>query len=580
MKKTLIIYVLLLTAMGLQAQVVFYILPPSPFSGNYNLTYVGAETGTTDWGSPNMDDPANAIIGELVMAIDSTTADSMLCEEVINADDIAGKIAVFYRGECNFNTKALHAQNAGAIACLIINNSGDPVGMGGGVDGENVTIPVAMISTSVGALLRNAIEEGGLIAFFGNRTGLYDNDLGINASTILRAQYSAYPWQLSYFSNYDYILQVGANIINYGTLDQNNVSLNCVISRNGVTYYDETSESSLNITAGDSIWFDLPPFTVPLVMDYFQMTYKIIYSSEDDFPEDNQINTGFDVGDWFFAYAGIDEETGETKKYIYRRPENDDIFQTCMALYCPGECFGSVLGMSFAASTLGTSMIGEFISGVAYRWNNEFTDFNDPEYELSFDVLTEIGSFNYEYTENLDKETIYQPFDNVIQLYDSERYLFCLIYDSEILLAYDNLSMDYTQNTLFYKQPMVPQYGENDLWYDIGGTENVLKANYIPAIEVKFDFNTGINEKSQNIDITPFPNPAANQINIPIGNYFGKTLIDVYDVAGKKVKSINRTTTSFETIKVNVSDLENGVYLFKMLFEDGDYSNFNVIVNN
>jgi hypothetical protein len=578
MKITSIIYVFLLCAIRLQAQVAFYIQAPSPLAGSYNITYVGAESGSTDWTSPNMDDPANVIIGELVMAIDSTEADSLLCEAVISDVEIAGKIAVFYRGECDFSTKLLAAENAGAIAGLIINHSGEPIGMLGGVDGMNVSIPLAMISTGDGAALKDAIEEGGLIAFFGNRTGHFDNDLGINASTIMRAQYSIYPWYLIYFGE-DYILQVGANIINYGTHDQNDVLLNCTISINDEIFYDKTSEPSLNVAAGDTIRFDLPPFDVPLAWDLIQVTYKIIYSTEDDFPEDNQINTGFDISNLNFAYAGIDEETGETKKVVYSRPENDGWVLTCVALNCSYECYGKVLGMSFAASTLGTSMINEVISGVAYKWESEFIDFNDPEYELSFDVLTEIGSFDYEYTENLDKETIYQPFDNVIELYDSQRYLFCLSYEPDILIAYDNSSMDYTQNILFYKQPMIPQYSD-DVWSDIGGTENILMANSIPAIEVKFDIDIGINDKSQNINITSFPNPTANQVNIPIGNYFGKTLIDIYDIAGKKVKSLNLITTSFETIKINVSNLDNGAYLFKMLFENGSYSNFNVIVNN
>ena len=65
-----------------------------------------------------------------------------------------------------------------------------------------------------------------------------------------------------------------------------------------------------------------------------------------------------------------------------------------------------------------------------------------------------------------------------------------------------------------------------------------------------------------------------------MGANYGNTLIDVYDIAGKKVKSINVTTSSFEILRVNVSDLDNGAYIFKMNFEDGSFSNFNVVVNN
>jgi len=73
---------------------------------------------------------------------------------VVNAEEIEGKIAMIYRGRCEFGTKSLNAQNAGAIAVIICNVPGagndptsdgnDPIsnGMGAGADGLDVTIPV------------------------------------------------------------------------------------------------------------------------------------------------------------------------------------------------------------------------------------------------------------------------------------------------------------------------------------------------------------------------------------------------------------------------------------------------------
>lgn len=576
MKLTSIIYVLLLTAIGLQAQVVFYIQTPSPLTGTYDITYVGAESGTTDWGSPNMDDPANVIIAELAMARDSTDADSLLCDEVTNGDEIAGKIAVFYRGECNFSTKALHAQNAGAIACLIINNSGNPVPMAGGVDGEDVTIPVAMISTGDGALFRYAIKNGGLIAFFGNKSGYYTNDLGINASTVLRAQYSSYPSGFAYFGG-DYNVQVGANIINYGTNDQTDVKLSCTISRNGNDVYSEISEIPANIGSGDTIRFDLPPFFPIYYSGYYKMTYEIIFNEEDEFPTDNKNDANFSIGNTI-AYARIDEETGKPLNITGSRPEGAYEVSTCLAFQSIYD-FGKVEGITFAASTLGDNMIGEIIDAFVYKWESDFENLDDPNYNLSYSALTEQASASYQYVENLENVNIYLPFDEITNL-QYNRYLFCISYYSDyLMLSYDNKLMGYAQNVLFYNQPLIPLYADGE-WFDVGGTYSTLRTDQIPALAVQIDFLIDIDDKELNIDITPFPNPAINQINIPIGNYFGKTMIDIYDIAGKKVKSLNFTTTSFETIKVNVSDLDNGAYLFKILFENGSYSNFNVVINN
>ena len=73
------------------------------------------------------------------------------CETIINGAVLDGKIAVIRRGLCEFGFKALAAQNEGAVAVIIVNNvPGDPVGMAGGVFGDQVTIPVFMLSDTDG----------------------------------------------------------------------------------------------------------------------------------------------------------------------------------------------------------------------------------------------------------------------------------------------------------------------------------------------------------------------------------------------------------------------------------------------
>lgn len=70
-----------------------------------------------------------------------------------------GNIAFVDRGTCEFGTKALNAENAGAVAVVIANNAdGDQVfGPGPGAVGGAVTIPVAMIGQNDGNTLRPAL---------------------------------------------------------------------------------------------------------------------------------------------------------------------------------------------------------------------------------------------------------------------------------------------------------------------------------------------------------------------------------------------------------------------------------------
>ena len=81
------------------------------------------------------------------------------CDNVTNASAINGKIAILRRGECNFTVKILNAQNAGAIAVIVVNDSpADPIIMGG--NGAQLTIPGVMIYQSDGEAIITALLNG------------------------------------------------------------------------------------------------------------------------------------------------------------------------------------------------------------------------------------------------------------------------------------------------------------------------------------------------------------------------------------------------------------------------------------
>src|SRR5688572_9627755 len=171
MKKILLSVGALLFAVMSSAQIICYVEAPSPNEGSYDFT-IG--TGTS-WGTPDMTDPLNAVSGIMEFVENATPSDSLACTALTN--DLTGKIAVLYRGSCEFGLKAKNAQDAGAIGVIIIYNAaGAPVAMGGSVDGPLVTIPVVMISNTDGALLRPEILAENTTVFIGSKNGLYDDD--------------------------------------------------------------------------------------------------------------------------------------------------------------------------------------------------------------------------------------------------------------------------------------------------------------------------------------------------------------------------------------------------------------------
>jgi len=89
------------------------------------------------------------------------------CTAITNAAALSGNIAVSLRGTCNFSTKALNAQNAGATALIIINDQAQsPATLGAGTDAGSVTIPVVMISQAQGSALLTALQNGETVVGF------------------------------------------------------------------------------------------------------------------------------------------------------------------------------------------------------------------------------------------------------------------------------------------------------------------------------------------------------------------------------------------------------------------------------
>ncbi len=119
------------------------VLTPAEFSGLKTASESGFSTNNKLMNK-------GPITGEVVLLNDDATGTTHLgCGTVYNAGELAGKIALIDRGTCAFTIKVLNAQNAGAIAVIMVNNvSGPPITMGG--TDNSITIPAVMISLETG----------------------------------------------------------------------------------------------------------------------------------------------------------------------------------------------------------------------------------------------------------------------------------------------------------------------------------------------------------------------------------------------------------------------------------------------
>jgi len=127
---------------------------PPAIAGNYTV-------GTAAFGPP-VSSPGQT--ANVVQAIDpsdgagASTTDG--CSAFTNAAAVSGKIALIDRGSCNFVVKVKNAQNAGAIAVVLVDNvaAATPPGMGG--SDTTITIPTVSITQANGNTIKAQLGSG------------------------------------------------------------------------------------------------------------------------------------------------------------------------------------------------------------------------------------------------------------------------------------------------------------------------------------------------------------------------------------------------------------------------------------
>ena len=593
MKKLLLSFVVFAIAQVSIAQVTFFINPPSVNAGDYDVTY--ADDPTT-WSSPDMLDPANSITGDLAIV---QGVDSLGCDPLTNGPDIMGKIAVIWRGGCEFGVKAFNAQNAGAIAAVIVNHSGDPVGMAGGVEGLNVTIPVVMVSTTTGNLIYNELQTGNISAFIGNKTGLYANDLGMGNSDVLRAKQFGVPSAIAQNAS-EFSVQPGAWVFNYGFNDQTNVTVQCNITGPGVTTPYSQVATAVNILSGDSAFFTFPLFSQASYPEaYYGMEYVIMSDSVDDFDFDNDVTSDFAVTDYVYTYSRVDANNTSSPIANSGYFTTASFLTACMNFVDPNASRLVAKSLTFSATTSTINdqvYLYDPVNGAkelevnVYKWNDSVTDINNPNFDISdLEIATEEDTYTYIYSADLQGENVEKGIDPFL-LEDNQNYLFCVTtYDNEIYIGHDT-KIDYDETILDHSdvpggspstnggEPATMFQTEDaagaSQWYGLGrGTDAQVSIgiNFAPAIELGVEENT-------KVDVNAYPNPANENVTILLKGLNGNANLTVVDIEGRVVLT-DAVNINGSKLSVDVRNLANGMYVFNLNLENGKSATFNVVVS-
>lgn len=144
--------------------------------------------------------PPWGLSGALVLVDDGTAPTSDACQAPFeNAAEIRGRIALIDRGNCNFDDKVKNAQDAGAIAAIVVNNQGDVLFSMFG-NNTSVSIPSLLIGQSDGDTLK-ALPPGALVELVtaGELSGTREGSLRIHAPNPTRPGSSLSHWSQDSF---------------------------------------------------------------------------------------------------------------------------------------------------------------------------------------------------------------------------------------------------------------------------------------------------------------------------------------------------------------------------------------------
>ena len=566
MKKTLLTLVLALVGFGVNSQVVFKVNTPASIASGYSLSYAKINS---DWGVSDLDIPGNSVTADIMLV----GPDTLACT-ALTPGSLTGKIAMLYRGTCEFGAKALAAQTAGAIAVIIVNNApGEPIPIGGGVSGMSVTVPTIMVSQQTGAILSQQIYANETInAFIGNKMGLFADDLGMAAGDFLIAKSQAYPLALA-GNAAEFSVPLAAVVRNYGSGSQTNIVVRATVEFGGAEIYNEFETVTDVLASGDTLLVTLPDFSeATYSLGEYTITYTVTGENTDESNDDNTRVSTFRFTNDMISLSkvdanGIPNSTGGSKPATVGGE-----FKTCVFFQDANASRLGVDGMYFRATkNAPDEMTGEEIRIQALEWNDVFVDVDDAA--LDFTLLGEPAFASYSYTGDYGDSTIYQPFLANFGLVDNQKYLFCMTTTNEdVFLGYDS-DIKYALNEFTFRQPLSPmQIGANWSLGFVGNPIASIGVKTFPIAEL------GVLETTT-VKASVYPNPANDVVNIAIAGFVGDANLTVTDVTGKIVMTETISTTASGKATVNTSALKSGLYIFNLQMTDGTVSNINVAIN-
>jgi hypothetical protein len=575
------------------------------------------------WGTPNMLNHTNSVTGDMVIVEGIYPAQhgnclmDMACSSAsafTNLPDINGKIAIVRRGQCEFSDKALAVQQAGAIACIIINTSDTTIDFIGSNYGPNVFIPTIMVSSSAGIAICDAINQGCLQAYIGDPlltpgynsiTGnvLFDVN-GDNCATSTLNVLNIYPVSstdgVNTFTSVSNIPQNYLNYVNIGTYTTSVLNLpsylDAVPNQDVVTFTTDGNSHTAdfcivpNQTINDVNITFIPNYFTPGFAGYAWLTYQNVGTTI----QNGVVTLNFDDNRLDFISASdpvSSQTTGQiTFNYSNLMPyETRTILVNFDVLNPPINIVNDLLNFNGQITpisgdntpldnsfSLDDTIIGAFdpndisvLEGGAVNINNSD---NFLHYLVRFQNTGTAPAVNVVVKELLDPNLDW----STLQILESSH---------PMSVSMVNDSVDFKFYNIYLPDSTSDEAGSHGyLIYKIKPINSVVIGDQISAkVDIYFDFNapvitntvtttfvdyinvTDINNSAINI----YPNPVSDVIYIK-SNYPVKS-IKIYNQLGELI------TEKAQDNQINISQFISGIYFCKISDEDGNTSFFKIV---
>ncbi|MEO6189627.1 MAG: PA domain-containing protein [Saprospiraceae bacterium] len=596
MKKFILLLLVAISSQAYAQKVVVKVNSPSSIAGEkiFGGAAFGADPSTGSW------------TGDLVLA-----EPNIGCVALTNAAAIAGKFCVIDRLTCSFDVKCLNAQDAGAIAVVIMNHNlanagGPPFRMAKGNVGDMVTIPCIMLGYEDGLAIKAAMKVGTVNMTIGAFAKVA-NDLKITRTTcdgsftqpqIRHPRYGSIPAS-QIISQGDMDFLPGGKITNDGLLNQNNCKLTCLIKNGNTEIYNKiTDKVSIEVDSSREV-------LAPDVFDYKGLSvaqYSLDYTASDEiadgFTSDNGYSTYFNVSNTILSKSRFNAGA--------RVPVNSGAYlfggqSTYAELMVPfklrhgvGLQIDSIYGV---ISTTSGSLADLYLEGRIYQWVDANGDNDITSDEM---LLVALGSNQFDGTETRTSATVAIKLENldgsdlIYQVKDNESLYFASIQypgGSHVLFfGYDN---DYNQKQYFQAKVADLSVEFEDYPYlqartqDVSGGPDMTSAGlfyfdcngdmtnedetiYSPA-SIAISVSKGLVgtkdiSNSAGIKIDLSPNPAKDILKASIKlNSKSEVNYQIFDLNGKLVYSASEKNNADQfNPTFNVTSLSNGHYILQV----------------